>query len=736
MYNTFAADREYLLKKFQAPVFDPGTGLDEAALHERLEAVWNSRGDRPHPVVKAELFACVADHVRIDVSPHDWYPGFGCWNRHRRPLAEYTGRWAAELDARGELYGEAFRRLNETAASRMWIDFDHSVPQWDDILELGFPGMLARAELFRRLHRTRGTLTPETEAFFDGIRITLEACIRLITRLRDHARRTAAGNPRVLAVAECLDSLLAGPPRTTYEALMFDWLVFFFGEHIDRTQVRSLGNLDRLLFPFYQRDLASGRYTDGHIREVVRYFLMQFASINNYWGHPFYFGGTKADGTSEINPVSHLILDVFDDLGIVSPKLQIKVSPNTPRDFVDKALDMIRRGHSSIVFCNEPGMMRVLRANGATAEEARTCFISGCYEFGAYGKGNGTGVGHVNLPKLLELLFNDGADPRTGVRYAADTRLEEITSFEEFYAAYLEQIRFAVDRTVEAANLFERHLQQINPTNIFSATCEYSLQSGRDAFANGLKYNNSGILYIGIGTAVDALMAVQTFVFERSAVPLDGLKRALAENWAGDEKLRLRIRKSERKHGNGDAATDALLVRFAGDLGAMVNGRPNARGGVFRASSHPARQFIDLGALTGATPDGRRAGEEFAKNMSPTPGMDRRGATALIRSVTSVDSLLFPGDFCLDLMLIPAAVGGDEGLVAMRGLLETYFSGNGLALNINVFDAAELEKAIAHPEAYESLQVRVCGWNVRFNDMVLPEKRAYVERAKHLSAIG
>lgn len=734
MFNTFSADRDHFAKKFSAPVFDPATGLDEAGLKARLEAVWAARGNRPHPVVKAELYACVADHVQIDVSPHDWYPGFGCWDRNRRPLMEYTGRWAAELEQAGLLFGESFRRFSEMGASRMWIDFDHSVPQWDDILELGFPGMLKRAELFRSLHKTRGTLTPETEAFFDGIRITLEASLRLIARLRDHARRTADGNPRVLAVAECLDRLLAGPPQTTYEALMFDWLVFFFGEHIDRTQVRSLGNLDRLLYPFFQRDVASGRYTEEQIREFVRYFLMQFAAIANYWGHPFYFGSTRADGSSEINPMSHLILDVFDDLGIMSPKLQIKVSPNTPRDFVDKALDMIRRGHSSIVFCNEPGMMRALIDGGATPDEARTCHISGCYEFGVYGKSNGTGPAHLNLPKLLELVFNDGADPRTGICHAAETRLSDVKSFEDFYAAYLTQVRFTVDRTIEAVNAFERYLHVINPTNVFSATCEYSLNSGRDAFSNGLKYNNTTILCIGIGTAVDALMAVREFVFDRPAVSLAGLKQALADNWAGAEKLRLRIRKSDHKHGNGDAGTDALLVRLANDLGRMINGRPNVRGGFFHASSHPARQFIELGKLTGATPDGRCAGDEFSKNMSPTPGMDRRGPTALIQSVTRVDSRVFPADFCLDLMLIPAAVSGEEGLAAMRGLLETYFSRHGLALNINVFDAAQLERAIEHPEEHEGLQVRVCGWNARFNDMVHPEKLAYVERAKNVSA--
>ena len=186
----------------------------------------------------------------------------------------------------------------------------------------------------------------------------------------------------------------------------------------------------------------------------------------------------------------------------------------------------------------------------------------------------------------------------------------------------------------------------------------------------------------------------------------------------------------------GAAAVCARRYRFvspAWELGKKINLRPNARGGIYEASGHCAWTFITLGERTGATPDGRFAGDEMSKNLSPTMGMDRNGVTALIRSVTQIDPTIFPAGLTLDVMMHPATVQGGEGLTAMRGLLFTYLLNNGIAMNINIFDANVLEDAQRHPERYEGLQVRVCGWNVRFNDLSRKEQDAYIERARNIA---
>ena len=396
-------DRDHLWNKFKAPVFDPATGLDNETLHHNLVALVDGLKDQPHPVVKARAFEYVARNVRIDVSPHDWFVSFGCWDGKARPLDFLLAQWDQQVDRSHLTTLPLIQKLNQSAVCYSNKDFYHSVPDWDAVFALGFPGILQRARQYRRQREAAGSMTPQAQAYFDGVEITYSAILEMLRRFRDHALSRANGNQRMLACAACLDNLIQGPPTSTYEVLQLVYLFFMFGEYIDRMQVRSLGNLDRTVFPYYRADLEQGRYTEPQIREFFSHFLMQWASIGAKYGHPFYFGGTSRDGSSEINDLSYLILDEFDKLNICSPKLQLKISPVTPTAFIDKAVDMIRRGRSSIVFLCEPSIRRAMMGYGATEEEIRLCDITGCYEFVPHARGNCTIVACVNMLKLVEI---------------------------------------------------------------------------------------------------------------------------------------------------------------------------------------------------------------------------------------------------------------------------------------------------------------------------------------------
>ena len=127
---------------------------------------------------------------------------------------------------------------------------------------------------------------------------------------------------------------------------------------------------------------------------------------------------------------------------------------------------------------------------------------------------------------------------------------------------------------------------------------------------------------VGPGTAVDALLAVKEIVYEKKEMSLAELGKVMAENWKGHEALRLRMLRSKRKWGNNDPEANALGAELIDCYAGCLNGKPNSRGGIFLACGHCARQFIDLGRRTGATPDGRRKGDEMSKNLSPTMSVD------------------------------------------------------------------------------------------------------------------
>ncbi|MBQ9337758.1 MAG: hypothetical protein IJS14_10740 [Lentisphaeria bacterium] len=729
IFGTYKQDEEYLWNKFRAPEFDPATGLDKDTAAQ--EVVRFARLDAPVPVIKARGFEFLAENLQIEVDPHDFFPAFACWKRIPRPIDPLLKELRSRIPFNKQ---KLWDLLNKSGASNIWIDFDHSVPEWDQVFTLGFPGLLRNAMEWREKHRAAGTLDAEKDAYFEGIRITYEAILRMIGRFIERAK--VHQNERCDFVAASLQRLHDGPPQNFFDALQLIYLYFMFSEHMDHMQVRSLGNLDRMLTPFYDRDLKNGTFTDAQMREMFDHFFMQWGSIDNYWGQPVYLGGTEADGSTQINHLTHFILDEAAKLHLPTPKIQIKIAKNTPDDFIDKVLALIRDRHQSIVLVGEEGIRHIMTSHGLTEEDARTCFISGCYEFGCRGKthSNGTGVGHINLLKPFELIFNGGTDRQTGEKVGVSVPpLSELKTFDDFYRLYIQELFWIIDANIEVANDFEAHLNRINPSNVFSATIPNSLRTGRDAFFNGSDHNTSDLLTTGFGSAIDALSVVEELVYGKKEITLEELAAALNADWKGFETLHRKICKFKERYGNGIPHVDRFAQMLSRTIGNHVNGRPNSRGGEWRSSVHCAKQFIIEGAKTGATPDGRHAGEEMSKNASPRMGSDISGVTALIRSALAVDAASFPGDFPLDVMMHPSSVKGADGLAAWRRLVRVFFAGNGAAVHFNIFDASELKDAQEHPEKYQGLQIRVCGWNVRFTEMAKSEQDMYIRRAESIA---
>lgn len=254
MTETFLADREAILNKyhrldrpynsFQRFAYhgwecDPDTGLDDAGIKAKIREACESSAGQPHPVVQAWAFAAVLDNTRIAISPHDWYVGIYGWGR--LPLEFTRNAWNRQLFE--EVLPDTAREmaeLNRTGTVTLWPDYDHSVPDWDAVFRLGFPGLLERVKRYHEAHRRAGALSEREEAFFQGMEITYEAILRFLQRLR--ARALALSHAKAAGIAACLGGLLEGGPRDTYQALQLIYLYFMFSESIDGYQVRSLAS--------------------------------------------------------------------------------------------------------------------------------------------------------------------------------------------------------------------------------------------------------------------------------------------------------------------------------------------------------------------------------------------------------------------------------------------------------------------------------------------------------------
>ncbi len=718
----------YRRMEYHGYEYDPATGDTDEEIAAGLRRLEETHGHLPRPVFKARAVEYVLEHTRIDINEHDWFVGIYTWNRAIGPVT--VKKWDRELFENTLPDDKAQMELfNRSGTVTTFVDYDHIVPDWESLMKLGFPGILERARAWRRRHEEAGELTDRQKAYFDGIEIEYTAVLHFLDRLHTYA--TQQTHEKAPYVADSLAHLRDGAPQNTYDALQLMYLYFMISESVDFFQVRSLGNgLDRTLLPFWEKDLQNG-VSHEELCERLAYFFMQFSAIGNYWGQPFYLGGTKPDGSTRVNQLSYDILNTYRALQIYNPKIQIKVNTNTPTEFLDLALDIVRASEGAIVFCCEPGLMRAVMSYGATLEEARDMDLRGCYETGVRANEVSTADAYINPLKAVLYVLSNGYDSTSDEIVGIQTgSLDTFVTFEDFYQATLAQLESLIERVIAMDNRIQVHLEEVNPSSLYSATVEHSLEKAYDAYAGGLKYNNTAVLCCGFGSFVDALMAVKEFVYDTHTITLEELANALRHNWSGYETLRAQIRASRRKYGNGDPEVDCYAQALSHWFAMKVDHRPNARGGVYKACMHSAMQFIWQGEKTGATPDGRMDGEEISKNASPAAGMDRGGVTVLIRSALSLSPYIWTESFCTDIVLHPSAVSGEHGLAAMRALIMAYLEGGGMSIQFNVFQTEMLRDAQKHPENYRNLQVRVCGWNVLWNNLSPTDQEAYIRRAE------
>ncbi|MBE6612422.1 MAG: hypothetical protein E7632_08015 [Ruminococcaceae bacterium] len=708
---------------------DPATGLTDEEIRSGLAALTAACAGESHAHIKAKAVAYVLDHTRIAVDEHDWFPCLYSWGRLPDDYTVNIWHREAMSKSRKELGTDMIGALFRSGTASFSLDFDHTVPDFDAMMSLGFPGLLARLEdSFQSMEAP----TSSQIIFYEAAVCEYQAVIRFTQRLASYAQTKTF--LKAARIAASLEQLAIGAPQNTFDALMMIYLYFMISESVEHYQVRSLGyGLDATLYPFYLRDIESGTFTEEEIASFIAYFLLQFSAMGSYWGQPMYLGGTNSDGTTKVNKLTRLILEVYKALDIYNPKLQIKISEYMPKDYLMQALDMVRSGLNSMVFVNEDTVTRALMHQGATYEKAVDSVIKGCYEYVTKADTICISFSTFNALKPVSLVFDRGVDKQTGTIIGIDTGdVTAFTSFEQFYDAYRAQFTHIVGNILDTIRVLERYINEVNPSTLYSGTIGACVKSLTDANNGGIK-NVASMWMNGLGTAVDALMAVYELVFETKRTTLVELKNALDADWVGYDALRHAALTCRHKYGNGDRMADSYAGALHALYSAQFAGRKNGHGGHIEYELHSALEFRRQGERTTATPDGRHAGDEVSKNTSPTPGMDKNGITALIASATSFDLSLADSGACLDAMLLPSAVQGEDGLEVLYAVMQTFMRRGGASIHFNIFDADTLRDAQKNPENYKNLQVRVCGWNVLWNNLSCSEQNAYITRAENIS---
>jgi formate C-acetyltransferase len=426
-----------------------------------------------------------------------------------------------------------------------------------------------------------------------------------------------------------------------------------------------------------------------------------------------------------------MFLEIVDEMHLLQPSTNLQLSCKTPNALLNHALCVVRKGYGFPSVFNTDAVVAEQLRQGKSLEDARAGGCSGCVEVGAFGKEAFILTGYFNLPKILELALHDGVDPRTGKQLGLRTGLpDSVSSFDGLFDAFGKQLHHFLEIKIRGNQLIGRMYATGMPAPFLSVITDDCIRRGLDYNAGGARYNNTFIQLVGIGSLTDSFAAVKDLVFERKSIGLAELVADLDSNFSGSEVLRQRLVNRTHKYGNDDDYADEIMVRIFRRCVDEIDGRPDWRGGRYRVEMLPTTCHVYFGSITGATPDGRKAGLPLSEGISPVQGADRRGPTAVIRSASKMDHIKTGGTL-LNMKFSPSLVAGDEGLDKWANLVRSYFKLDGHHVQFNVVRADTLRKAQANPEDYRDLIVRVAGYSDYFCDLPAELQEEIIARTEH-----
>jgi len=609
------------------------------------------------------------------------------------------------------------------------------------------------------INAARTRLDPATDALardkaveLDAMQSAAESMMLYASRYAAYARTLAAATDdgvrrqELEEIAAVCDRVPAFAPTTFREALQAYWFIHLgVVTELNTWDSFCPGRLDQHLLPFYARDIAEGRLTRDQAAELLGCFWVKF---NNQPAPPkvgvtaaesgtytdfcnINVGGLTADGTDGVNDVSYLLLDVIDDLHLLQPSSNIQLSANNPDAFLTRACGIIRQGWGQPSVFNADMVVKELVRQGKRLEDARVGGTSGCVEAGAFGKEAYILTGYFNLPKVLEVALNNGADPATGAVIGPATGdAARFASFDEVWQAFATQLRHFFDIKIRGNRIIERlHATQM-PAPFLSLLIDDCVANGTDYNAGGARYNTTYIMPVGIGTVTDSLSAIRHHVFERATVTMPALVRALGRDFTADEVLRQRLWNRTPRYGNDNPDADALMGHVFDLVHDIVDGQPNVRGGAHHVNYLSTTCHVYFGSKVGATPDGRHACQPVSDGISPVQGTDTQGPTGVLKSAARMDHMRTGGTL-LNLKFAPSLLHGERALDRLSALIRGYFSLGGHHLQFNVITAETLRRAQEAPEQHRDLIVRVAGYSDYFCDLTTPLQNEIIARTEH-----
>ncbi len=660
----------------------------------------------------------------------------------------------------------------------------HVTVKYGEVLAIGFSGIKAKAQAeLDKLCLADGDYQKKSR-FLEAVMISCDAAIEYARRYARLALKEAeectdpVRKRELLQIAQNCANVPEKGATGFYEACQSFWFVQQLLQIESSGHSISPGRFDQYMYPYYQKDMESGKITREFAQELMDCIWVKLndlnkcrdaASAEGFAGYSLFqnliAGGQNEEGIDVTNDLSFMSIQASMHVFLPQPSLSVRVWNGTPHEFLIRAAELTRTGIGLPAYYNDEVIIPSLMSRGLTLQDARDYNIIGCVEPQKSGKTEGWhDAAFFNMCRPLELVFSNGIDK--GVRIGPATgNVEDMTTFEQFYDAYKKQMDYAIQLLVNADNAIDMAHAERCPLPFLSSMVDDCMKVGKTVQEGGAVYNFTGPQGFGVANMADSLYSVKTLVYDEKKITMGELKEALATNFgkglgaedvaamtakianelkeagktigekevaailntvvaaseapevkANGERI-LKLIEEVPKFGNDIPEVDAFARDVAYTYTEPLQNYKNPRGGSFQAGLYPVSANVPLGAQTGATPDGRLAYQPVADGVSPSAGKDVNGPTAAANSVSRLDHYIASNGTLFNQKFHPSALSGRNGLENFVGLIRSYFDQKGSHMQFNVVSRETLLDAQKHPEQYKHLVVRVAGYSALFTTL-------------------
>ena len=543
------------------------------------------------------------------------------------------------------------------------------------------------------------TLTNRQTDTLNAMKDCIAALQNLIGRYGNHA----AGEGEA-EIAEILRNIRTDGARSFREALqllrILHYAIWAAGNYHN-----TLGRFDQYMYPYFKDDIEKGVLTREEAFDMLEEFFLTCNKDSDLYpgmqqgdnGQSLVLGGRGLDGGYMFNELSEMCLQASYELALIDPKINIRVDRDTPAEIYEAGSRLTKIGLGFPQYNNDDIVIPGLIRKGYSPEDAHQYVVAACWEF--------------IIPKVAMDIPNIDAVSLVDCVRTCVEKLGECKSYDEFFGLVEKEIRGRADAICEK----HRDLYLV-PAPMMSVLMEGTIERAQD-ISQGARYNNYGIHGTGIATAVDSLAAIRKYCFEEKRFGFETLKRALENDFSGEEAMKETLRNEAPKMGQDDNYADSIATELLDAFDRALDGRINERGGVYRTGTGTAMYYVWHADKLGATPDGRAASEMIPANYSPSLFVKQKGPVSVIKSFTKQNLKNVINGGPLTLEFDSSVFRNDESIGKLGMLVRTFVTLGGHQLQLNTVNKEKLLDAKKHPGKYRNLIVRVWGWSGYFVEL-------------------